>query len=131
MIFGIGADLVAIPRIEALLARRGRKAAERILSPRELVQFDGLAGRAQAAFLAKRWAAKEAFAKALGTGFRGVAAPSAIGVAHDNAGRPAFELSAALQARMDAESLAAQLSLSDEKTMALAFAVLEKTQTGG
>jgi holo-[acyl-carrier protein] synthase len=126
MIFGIGTDLVAIARIKALLARRGRKAAERILSAGELGQFDALPERARPAFLAKRWAAKEAFVKALGTGFRGPATPSAIGVIHDEQGKPALEFSAALSGLMKEKGLSAQLSLSDEKTQALAFVVLER-----
>jgi holo-[acyl-carrier protein] synthase len=66
MIYGVGTDLIEIPRIEAALARFGLRFAERILCPPELQRFRS--HRLPAAYLAKRFAAKEAFTKALGTG---------------------------------------------------------------
>ena len=66
MVKAIGTDIVATARIEAALERSGRKFAERILTSLEMADFD--ASNNQAGFLAKRFAAKEAAAKALGTG---------------------------------------------------------------
>ena len=68
MIFGIGTDIVETQRMQDLLDKHGVKAAHKILSETELVEFEQAVN--QAAFLAKRFAAKEATAKAFGTGFR-------------------------------------------------------------
>lgn len=124
MIFGIGTDIVEYARIEAMWQRLGQRLAERILSESELPEF--LAHAHPARFLAKRFAAKEAFAKALGTGLRAPATFENIGVAHDDLGKPVFDLGAALQALLDARGIhACHLSISDEKALAVAFVVLE------
>ena len=68
MIFGVGTDLVQVGRIEATYARFGEHFVERLLMPEERALFDP--GRRPARFLAMRFAAKEAIAKALGTWFR-------------------------------------------------------------
>ena len=81
----------------------------------------------QARFLAKRFAAKEAFAKALGTGLRAPATLRNIGITHDALGKPVLELAAELQALLDEQGIDRQhLSISDEKALAVAFVVLEK-----
>ena len=69
MIYGIGTDLTDVKRIEKLHQKYGRAFAERILHPVELTDFS--AAVRPSFFLAKRFAAKEAFAKAVGTGIRG------------------------------------------------------------
>ncbi|NOU01075.1 MAG: holo-ACP synthase, partial [Gallionella sp.] len=66
MIFGIGTDVVEFARIENLFARYGERFARRVLSEREWAEFQ--ANTNQRRFLAKRFAAKEAFAKAAGSG---------------------------------------------------------------
>ena len=68
MIFGIGVDLVQTGRMATSLDRFGKRIAEKVLTQREMMEFQGHSS--QASFLAKRFAAKEALAKALGTGFR-------------------------------------------------------------
>ena len=73
MIFGIGTDIVEVSRIEDSLARFGHAFAMRLLNEREMQEF--MLTNTQARFLAKRFAAKEAFAKALGTGIRTPARP--------------------------------------------------------
>ena len=124
MIFGIGTDIVEVARIEEALARFGEVFAARILSERELGDFRS--STTQARFLAKRFAAKEAFAKALGTGIRGAASFGNIAVAHDALGKPMFELAPALQAVLVEKRILRQhLSVSDEKNLAAAFVVLE------
>jgi holo-[acyl-carrier protein] synthase len=125
MIFGIGTDIVEVARIEDSLARFGDAFAQRILTEQEWLSFQQ--SKTQARFLAKRFAAKEAFAKALGTGLRDPATFQNIGVAHDDLGKPVLDLSPALQSFLDKKGIVQQhLSISDEKALAAAFVVLEK-----
>lgn len=124
MIHGIGTDLVAVARLERMLERHGASAARRILTPAELEEF--AAQPFPARFLAKRFAAKEAFSKALGTGVRGVVALRAVGVAHDALGKPRYVLAPPVQALLDAGGLRAHLSLSDEAEYVVAFAILDQ-----
>lgn len=125
MIFGIGTDIVEVSRIEDSLARFGDAFAQRILTEQEWLSFQQ--SRTQARFLAKRFAAKEAFAKALGTGLREPATFQNIGVTHDDLGKPVLDLTPALQAFLDKKGIVQQhLSISDEKSLAAAFVVLEK-----
>ncbi|MFA6178435.1 MAG: holo-ACP synthase [Candidatus Methylopumilus sp.] len=124
MIYGIGTDIVEVSRIEESLARFGNNFAMRILSEREMQDFTQ--SNTQARFLAKRFAAKEAFAKALGTGIRAPATFENIGVAHDDLGKPVLDLAPGLQAYLEAKGIRFQhLSISDEKMLAAAFVVLE------
>jgi holo-[acyl-carrier protein] synthase len=124
MIFGIGTDIVEVSRIEDSLARFGEHFAQRILTEREWQAFE--LSHTRARFLAKRFAAKEAFAKALGTGLRAPATFQNIGVAHDDLGKPVLDLAPELQALLDQRGIRFQhLSISDEKALAVAFVVLE------
>ena len=127
MILGIGTDLVEIGRIELALERWGDRFARRILVPREL---DRLAGhRKPAAYLAKRFAAKEAFSKAMGTGIRAPVNWQNIGVVNHASGRPYLELSAPLAALARRRGiLSVHVSLTDERGMAAAFVILEGEQ---
>lgn len=125
MIYGIGTDIVEVARIEDSLSRFGDAFAQRILN--ELEWQDYAASRVKARFLAKRFAAKEAFAKALGTGIRGAASFDNIGIGHDALGKPEFQLAPALQAFLQEKGIGSlHLSISDEKALAAAFVVLEK-----
>jgi holo-[acyl-carrier protein] synthase len=124
MIYGIGTDIVEVSRIEESLARFGESFAQRILSEREWLEFEQ--SQIKARFLAKRFAAKEAFAKALGTGLRGPATFGNIGVAHDDLGKPVLDIAEELQVYLEQRGVRAyHLSLSDEKALAVAFVVLE------
>lgn len=124
MILGIGTDLVEIARMEVILARHGRRFAERILTPEELAGFDGDVRPAH--FLARRFAAKEACAKAFGTGFRGGLSLRHIGVDHDALGRPLLSLTGEAAARAARLGVgASHLSISDDRAYALAFVILE------
>ena len=123
MIVGIGTDMVEIARIEALQIRHPAF-ARRILCESEYVQWQQR-GKS-AAFLAKRWAAKEAVFKALGTGLRGGLRFQQVCIRNDELGRPLVCLNGR------AEDLARErgivtlhLSLSDERQYALAFVVAE------
>ncbi len=126
-IVGIGSDLVSCARIRTLWERYGKALGRRILSPSE--QDELFVAKDPVAFLAKRFAAKEAMAKALGTGFRpaGVSLTN-ISVHHDPMGRPYLVCTGGAAQVMQTQSiLESHLSLSDEREFALAFVVLVGT----
>lgn len=124
MIYGVGQDLVEIARIERALARFGERFAKRILCQPELARFR--AHRQPAAFLAKRFAAKEAFTKALGTGIHAPANWHGIWVVNLRSGKPQLEFSPALQNLLEQRRIRrAHLSLTDERALASATVILE------
>ena len=124
MIFGIGTDIVEVARIEASLKQFGDVFAEKVLAESELASFRE--SHIKARFLAKRFAAKEAFSKALGTGLRAPATFQNIAVSHDDLGKPILVLAAELQAFLSAKNIQKMhISISDEKNLAAAFVVLE------
>ena len=124
MIYGIGTDIVEVSRIEDGLARFGDAYAQRILTETEWLEYGQ--SQVKARFLAKRFAAKEACAKALGTGVRTPASLQNIGVAHDDLGKPVLVLAPPLKEWADARGIRnLHLSISDEKALAVAFVVLE------
>ncbi len=125
MIFGIGTDIVSYSRIHGLHEKYGDRFAQRLLGAKELPEF--LASADPARFLMKRFVAKEAFAKALGTGLRSQVTLRRIMVEHDDLGKPllAFdEVLANYVARLGVTHH--HLSISDERDSAVAFVVLEK-----
>lgn len=124
MIHGIGTDIAAVERLAGLFARHGDTAVAKLLAPAEMADFDKAADKGR--FLAKRFAAKEAFAKALGTGVRAPATLPAIAVVHDALGKPAFAFSDELAALLREKRLVAHLSIADEHDHAVAFVVLEQ-----
>ena len=123
MIFGIGTDIVAIARMTDFHSRHGERGMERILAPAELAECR--ASSRPDRFLAKRFAAKEALAKALGTGIRAPVLMTAIAVSHDAQGKPVFQLASDLAAWLEQRRLVAHLSISDEHDYAVAFVVVE------
>lgn len=124
MIYGIGTDIVEVSRIEQSLARFGDAFAQRILTEAEYLEFE--LSQVKARFLAKRFAAKEAFGKALGTGLRAPVAMQHIGVGHSDLGKPVLVLAPELQAWVEARGVKLMhISISDEKALAVAFVVLE------
>ena len=128
MIFGIGADVVEVDRVTRLLQRYGERFARRVLTGSELEGFRTSPNRAL--FLASRFAVKEAFAKALGTGLRAPVLLTSIGVAHDASGRPLLSLAPALQALSDDRGVARHhVTLSHERSIACAVVVLEARDT--
>ena len=125
MIVGVGTDLVERVRIEKSYKRYGNRFAVKILGSTELQDFSRV--KFKAAFLAKRFAAKEAVAKALGTGMRDGVHFSGIEVTHDHRGQPGVYLSGGAAYRADELGIKQwHLSLSDERQHALAFAIAEK-----
>lgn len=130
MIFGIGTDIVAIKRIEEALFKHGDRFLHRILSEDEVAEYavykTSANTLAPARFLAKRFAAKEAFSKAFGTGIGEAVGWHDVRVAHDAKGKPAVAVSEALQARLASAGVhQSHISISDEQDHAIAFVVLE------
>lgn len=124
MIVGIGTDIARVARFEAALSRRGERLSERLLGAVERERFQAQAR--PAAFLAKRFAAKEAFVKALGTGLRNGMRWTEIQVVNDTLGRPSLLLAGRAHELARAAGVrATHLSLSDEAEFAVAFVVLE------
>ena len=124
MIYGVGSDLVEIPRVERALARFGERFARRILCEPELRRFQGHAK--PAAYLAKRFAAKEAFTKALGTGIHAPANWHSVWVINLKSGKPQLEFSAALAMLLQDRGIRrSHLTLTDERGMASATVILE------
>lgn len=124
MIHGIGTDLVVVARLAEMWQRHGERTLDKLLAPGE--RADCRASADPGRFLAKRFAAKEALGKALGTGIRAPVLLTAIAVVHDELGKPAFDFTGPLKTWIDAQRLVAHLSLSDEAEHALAFVVVEK-----
>jgi len=124
MIAGVGTDIVAVARLAGLWERHGERALEKVLAPAERAAFASASDPGR--FLAKRFAAKEAFAKALGTGVVAPATLPNIAVVHDALGKPAFAFAPELAALLQSRSLVAHLSISDEREYAVAFVVLEQ-----
>lgn len=124
MIHGIGTDIVAVARLKGMWERHGERIADKFLAPCEREEFARAPDKGR--FLAKRFAAKEAFAKALGTGVRAPATLTAIGVTHDDLGKPLFAPGEALAALLADKGLVAHLSISDEADYAVAYVILEK-----
>jgi holo-[acyl-carrier protein] synthase len=124
VIYGIGTDLVEIPRVERVLERFGARFARRILCEPELRRFR--AHTRPASYLAKRFAAKEAFTKALGTGIRAPANWHGVWVSNQRSGKPQLEYSPPLAALLESRGIRrAHLTLTDERGMAAATVILE------
>jgi holo-[acyl-carrier protein] synthase len=130
MIHGIGTDICQIPRIAQALARHGERFARRILGPDELLVYAERSTRAPARgvrYVATRFAAKEAFSKALGLGLRPPVTWPAVQMLNDADGKPALVCSGALHEYMEHNRLTAQVSVSDEQEYAVAFVIVEKS----
>ncbi|PUA20075.1 holo-ACP synthase [Glaciimonas sp. PCH181] len=129
MIYGIGTDIIQIPRIEAALSRHGDRFAERILGPQELVKYHHRKTKIEARgirFLATRFAAKEAFSKAIGIGLRMPMTWRAMQTLNAPSGKPIVVTSGVLEEFMLAHGLTAQVSITDEVEYAVAFVIVEK-----
>ena len=125
MIYGIGTDILRIERIEQLYGKYGQALAERLLSRIELLEWRSVGNKTN--FLAKRFAAKEAFAKAVHTGLRSPVTLHHISIAHDKLGRPEFVVELPLQEWLRQQGIGrVHLSLSDDNGAVVAFAVAEK-----
>ena len=133
MILGLGNDMIDIRRIEATIARFGDRFLERVFTPLERAKSDARAQRA--ASYAKRFAAKEACAKALGTGLRSSVYWRDMGVVNLASGRPTIKLTGGALARLKAITPAGQearidVTLSDDFPWAQAIVIITGVKVG-
>ena len=131
MIIGTGSDLLDIRRLEKVLARFGERFINRCFTEEERRKAESRrGGGTHIATYAKRFAAKEACSKALGTGFSQGVYMKDIGVVNDGAGKPTLQLTGGAKRRLDALTPAGQtavihLTLTDEPPIAKAFVIIE------
>jgi len=129
MIYGVGTDICKIPRIEAALARHGDRFAQKILGPQEMVKYLSRKAKNPARgirFVATRFAAKEAFSKAIGLGIRMPMTWPAAQMLNEPSGKPTIVCSGVLDEFMKKNKLSAQVSVSDEEEYAVAFVIVEQ-----
>ena len=131
MIFGVGTDICDVRRIAATLARRGERFAEKVLGPHEIEVYRARRSKVEArgiSYLATRFSAKEAFAKAIGLGMRMPMNWRDCEVVKAPSGKPQIRLHGALAAWFDARGLRAHLSVTDETDYAASFVVVEQNE---
>jgi holo-[acyl-carrier protein] synthase len=133
MILGIGSDLIDIRRVERVLDRHGERFLARIFTETERARAERR--RDRVATYAKRYAAKEACAKALGTGMRAGVFWRDMGVVNLRSGRPTMQLTGGALARLQAITPAGQearidLTITDEWPMAQAFVIISAVPPG-
>lgn len=129
MIVGIGTDILQISRVEAALARHGERFAEKILGTEEMAKYRLRKAKVEVRglrYLATRFAAKEAFSKALGLGMRMPMTWRTMQVLNDASGKPVAICSGALHDYMAQQGYSAHVTLTDEADYAVAFVVIEK-----
>jgi len=135
MIVGIGSDLCNIERIAHSLARFGDRFVQRVFTPHEQAKAERRT-LTRAGTYAKRFAAKEAFSKAVGTGFRAGVFMRDIGVVNLPSGAPTLALTGGAKARLDAltppgHAATVHLTMTDDHPWAQAFVIIEARPVGG
>ena len=128
MIYGIGTDLCQISRVAGVLERTGGRFAEKVLGPDELKIYRARAARSAArglAFVATRFAAKEAFSKAIGLGMHWPMTWRALQTLNEPGGKPMLVASGELAEWLAARGIRAQVTVSDERDYAVAFVIAE------
>jgi holo-[acyl-carrier protein] synthase len=133
MILGIGSDIVDIRRIEQVIGRHGERFLNRVFTPTELARAQKRAN--QSATYAKRFAAKEACAKALGTGIRKGVFWRDMGVVNLASGRPTMQLTGGALACLEAitppgSEARIDVTITDEWPVAQAFVVISAVPAG-
>lgn len=124
MIYGIGIDMVAVHRMQENINKYGGRFADRVLSSSELVEYSKSSRKAS--YLAKHFAAKEALAKAIGTGFRNGVKLKDICVNHLSSGQPQIQCIGEITDLLSNNGITSCfLTLSDENDYAIACVVLE------
>lgn len=128
MIHGVGTDIVEIARIAAALERHGDRFVDRILGPQERARYDARRARSPGrgiAFVSTRFAAKEAISKAIGLGLRLPMTWRAVEIVNAPSGQPQVLVHGALADYVRARRLRLSVSVTDEREVAMAFAVAE------
>jgi holo-[acyl-carrier protein] synthase len=131
MIYGVGTDILKLDRLVASYQRTHGRLAERVLGPDELLVFKARLARNESrgmAYLATRFAAKEAFSKAIGLGMCSPMSWKAVQTLNDASGKPVIKCSGLLEKYMQERQLVAQVSISDEVNMVIAFVILSLHQ---
>ena len=124
MVKGIGVDLIDNIRFEKLIDRFGNKIALKILSESELVEYKKTPSKSS--YLSKKFAAKEALSKAIGSGlYRNGIFPKLITIVHTSLGKPFFEFSNELRSIVQDKYENIQLSITDTQTHSIAFVIVE------
>lgn len=131
MIVGIGTDIIAVERMAESFARMGDAYPRRLLTESEFAEFQKRSDVNKAAYLAKRFAAKEAAVKALGTGFADGITWKHVNIHNNEKGAPVMTLTGkALELANTMGVTRVHLSISDEKEHAVAFVILESDAQG-
>jgi len=128
VIYGIGTDICDIRRIEATLARRGERFAQKVLGPHEIEVFRARSAAVPARgvrYLATRFSAKEAFSKAIGLGLRMPMTRRACEIVKARSGHPEIAVHGALAEWFSQRGLRAHVTVTDESEYAAAFVVVE------
>ena len=121
-LLGSGIDIVEVQRIRDICERRGSRFAAKLLHPFELQELDEMNNRE--AFIAKRFAVKEAAAKALGIGIGKRLGFQDMYVTHDELGKPSLRFTDSCVARLKLEDKDTLLTIADEKSYAVAHVML-------
>lgn len=132
MVVGIGTDVLKIDRLIASYERTKGRLAERILGADELEVFKRRLARNQSrgmAYLATRFAAKEAFSKAIGLGMRMPMTWRSLQTLNDPSGKPVLSYSGALKAFMEEKCWHGMVTITDEHDVAVAFVVVQEVST--
>ena len=129
MILGLGSDICDIRRIESAIARHGQRFLDRVFTVTERAKASSRTERIQAATYAKRFAAKEAAAKALGTGFRRGVFFSNLGVVNLPSGQPTLHMTGGAAVRLAAITppsmvVSVALTMTDEYPYAFAQVII-------
>lgn len=128
MIYGVGTDIVSIERVQNIISKNRDGFIKRVLTEHERALFSNKAD--SAAYLAKRFAAKEAFSKALGTGIGRVVSFQDLTIRNNESGKPYFLPSEKLRLYLMEKGIKqGHLSISDESKYAVAFVILEQADS--
>lgn len=128
-IYGIGTDITQISRVNGVMERTNGRFAEKVLGPDELKTYHARAARSAVrglAYLSTRFAAKEAFAKAIGLGMHWPMTWRALQTLNEPSGKPKIVASGELAAWLAERNVTAKVTISDEVDYAVAFVIAEQ-----
>ena len=136
MILGLGNDICDIRRLETVLERHGERFLDRVFTPVERAKAERRTEKLRAGTLAKRFAAKEAASKALGTGFAQGVFMRDLGVVNLRSGKPTLQLTGGAAARLTAltppgHTAQVDLTMTDEYPYASAIVIISAVQLAG